>query len=46
VTGWEQVKLAQVLAEAMGKALEAVAAYGRKGMIGERKRGEIGMQVN
>ncbi len=39
------LKLAQVLAEAMGKALDAVAAYGRKGMIGERKRGEIGMQV-
>ena len=39
------LKMAQVLAEAMGKALDAVAAYGRKGMIGERKRGEIGMQV-
>jgi 4-hydroxy-tetrahydrodipicolinate reductase len=39
------LKLAQVLAEAMGKALDTVAAYGRKGMIGERKRGEIGMQV-
>src|SRR3989449_280698 len=39
------LKMAQVLAEAMGKALEAVAAYGRKGMIGERTRGEIGMQV-
>jgi 4-hydroxy-tetrahydrodipicolinate reductase len=39
------LKLAQVLADAMGKALDAVAAYGRKGMIGERKRGEIGMQV-
>src|SRR5438309_583888 len=36
------LKMAQVLAEAMGKALDAVAAYGRKGMIGERKRGEIG----
>jgi len=39
------LKIAQVLAEATGKDLNRVAAYGRKGMIGERKRGEIGMQV-
>jgi 4-hydroxy-tetrahydrodipicolinate reductase len=39
------LKIAQVLAEATGKDLNQVAAYGRKGMIGERKRGEIGMQV-
>lgn len=39
------LKIAQVLAEATGKDLEAVAAYGRKGMIGERKKGEIGIQV-
>jgi 4-hydroxy-tetrahydrodipicolinate reductase len=39
------LKMAQVLADAMGQALDAVAAYGRKGMLGERKRGEIGMQV-
>ena len=39
------LKLAQVLADAMGKTLDAVAAYARKGMIGERKQGEIGMQV-
>src|SRR2546427_5348655 len=39
------LKLFRSLADAMGKALDAVAAYGRKGMIGERKRGEIGMQV-
>jgi 4-hydroxy-tetrahydrodipicolinate reductase len=38
-------KIAQVLAEATGRDLDAVAAYGRKGMIGERKKGEIGMQV-
>jgi 4-hydroxy-tetrahydrodipicolinate reductase len=25
--------------------LDAVVAYGRKGMIGERKRGEIGIQA-
>src|SRR5437899_2003519 len=39
------LKIAQVLADATGKDLDKVAAYGRKGMIGERKRGEIGMQV-
>ncbi len=39
------LKIAQVLAEATGKDLEAVAAYGRKGLIGERKKGEIGIQV-
>jgi 4-hydroxy-tetrahydrodipicolinate reductase len=39
------LKIAQVLAEATGRDLEKVAAYGRKGMIGERKRGEIGIQV-
>ena len=39
------LKIAQVLAKATGKDLDAVAAYGRKGMIGERKRGEIGVQV-
>ena len=39
------LKIAQVLAEATGKDLNQVAAYGRKGVIGERKRGEIGMQV-
>ena len=39
------LKIAQVLAEATGKDLNTVLAYGRKGMIGERKRGEIGMQV-
>jgi 4-hydroxy-tetrahydrodipicolinate reductase len=39
------LKIAQVLAEATGGDLEKVAAYGRKGLIGERKRGEIGIQV-
>ena len=39
------LKLAQVLADATGKDLDKVAAYGRKGMIGARKRGEIGIQV-
>jgi 4-hydroxy-tetrahydrodipicolinate reductase len=39
------LKIAQVLATAAGKDLDKVAAYGRKGDIGERKRGEIGIQV-
>ena len=39
------LKIAQVLADATGKDLDQVAAYGRKGMIGERKKGEIGIQV-
>lgn len=39
------IKIAEVLAKATGKNLDAVAAYGRKGLIGERRRGEIGMQV-
>ncbi len=39
------LKIAQVLADATGRDLDKVAAYGRKGMIGERPRGEIGIQV-
>lgn len=39
------LKIAEVLAKATGKDLAAVAAYGRRGLIGERKRGEIGIQV-
>ncbi|OGW92768.1 MAG: 4-hydroxy-tetrahydrodipicolinate reductase [Nitrospirae bacterium RIFCSPLOWO2_12_FULL_63_8] len=39
------LKIAQVLADATGRDLDQVAAYGRRGMIGERKRGEIGIQV-
>jgi 4-hydroxy-tetrahydrodipicolinate reductase len=39
------LKIAQVLADATGRDLDQVAVYGRKGMIGERKRGEIGIQV-
>ena len=39
------LKIAQVLADATGRDLDQVAAYGRKGMIGERKKGEIGIQV-
>jgi len=39
------LKIAEVLAAATGKDLQQAAVYGRKGVIGERKRGEIGMQV-
>lgn len=39
------LKIAQVLADATGRDLEKVVAYGRKGMIGERARDEIGIQV-
>lgn len=39
------LKLAKVLAEATGKDFDSVATYGRKGIVGERKQGEIGMQV-
>ena len=39
------LKIAEVLAVATGKNLDKAAVYGRKGVIGERKRGEIGMQV-
>ena len=34
-----------MLAAATGRDLKQAAVYGRKGVIGERKRGEIGMQV-
>lgn len=37
--------IAQVLADATGRNLDQVAVYGRKGLIGERTQGEIGMQV-
>jgi len=39
------LKIAQVLADATGRDLDKVVAPARKGMIGERKRGEIGIQV-
>lgn len=39
------LKMAEVLARAMGKDLAQTAVYTRKGMIGERKRGEIGIQT-
>lgn len=39
------LKMAEVLARAMGKDLGQIATYSRKGIIGERKRGEIGIQT-
>ncbi len=37
--------LARVLAEAVGRDLDKTAVYGRKGIIGERTRDEIGIQT-
>jgi len=39
------VKMAHILADAMNRDLESVAVHGRKGLIGERRRDEIGIQV-
>lgn len=39
------VKMAHILAKAMNRDLESVAVHGRKGLIGERRRDEIGIQV-
>ena len=39
------LKLAELLAEARGDALEDVATWSRKGQIGERSASEIGVQV-
>jgi len=39
------VKMAQVLAEALGRDLESVGVYGRRGMVGERPRKEIGIHT-
>jgi 4-hydroxy-tetrahydrodipicolinate reductase len=39
------VKLGELIANAIGRNLEHVGVYGRKGMIGERTKEEIGMQV-
>jgi 4-hydroxy-tetrahydrodipicolinate reductase len=38
------LKMAQILSEAIGEKLEDVAVYHREGMIGERKKKEIGIQ--
>ena len=39
------VKLGELIAKAIDRDLGKVGVYGRKGMIGERTREEIGMQV-
>ncbi len=39
------LKLGQILAKSLNRNLDDVAVYGRKGMIGERKDQEIGIQA-
>jgi 4-hydroxy-tetrahydrodipicolinate reductase len=39
------LRLGEVAARGLGRKWEEVGVYGRKGMIGERSRNEIGMQV-
>lgn len=39
------LKMAQVIADALNRDLEHVAVYARKGIIGERTAGEIGIQT-
>lgn len=39
------IRMAEVIAHALGRDLDKVAVYGRKGIIGERKPQEIGMQT-
>ncbi|MEE9487306.1 MAG: 4-hydroxy-tetrahydrodipicolinate reductase [Candidatus Brocadiales bacterium] len=39
------LKIAEDICEATGKKLDDVAVYGRKGLIGERPRGEIGIHT-
>lgn len=39
------LKIAQILADAYGRDLSKVGVYERKGLIGERKKGEIGIQT-
>jgi 4-hydroxy-tetrahydrodipicolinate reductase len=39
------LKMAQVIAESLGRDLEQVGIYSRKGMIGERTKQEIGIQT-
>jgi 4-hydroxy-tetrahydrodipicolinate reductase len=37
------LRMAEVIAEALGRDLSKVAVYGRQGMVGERTRNEIGI---
>lgn len=39
------LKMAQVVAESLGRNLDQVGVYSRKGMIGERTKKEIGIQT-
>jgi 4-hydroxy-tetrahydrodipicolinate reductase len=39
------IKMAQVIAESLGRDLDRVGVYSRKGMIGERTPAEIGIQT-
>ena len=39
------LKIAQILADAYGRDLSKVGVYERKGLIGERKKNEIGIQT-
>ena len=39
------VKLGELIAKAIGRDFSKVGVYGRKGMVGERTKDEIGMQV-
>lgn len=39
------LKIAEVLAKAVGRDLNQVGVYARKGLVGERKKGEIGIQT-
>jgi 4-hydroxy-tetrahydrodipicolinate reductase len=39
------VRLGELIAKAMGRDFGQIGVYGRKGMVGERTKEEIGMQV-
>ena len=39
------VKLGELIAKVLGRDFSQVGVYGRKGLVGERTREEIGMQV-
>src|SRR4029079_1128075 len=39
------LKIAEVLAKAVGRDLNQVGVYARKGLVGERKQNEIGIQT-
>lgn len=39
------IRMAQVIAQGLGRDLDQVGVYGRKGMIGERTKPEIGIQT-